>query len=63
MCQLPRKLRTTEMSQMLWYLGNAGRNLKTPLSSLETGGCEPNVLLSGRINIEDNAFRALLIAL
>ena len=51
------------MSQILWYLGNAGRNLKTPLSSLETRGSEPNVVLSGRINIEDNALRAVLMAL
>ena len=51
------------MSQILYYLGNAGRNSKTPLSSLETRGCEPNVVLSGRINIEDNALRAVLMAL
>ena len=51
------------MSQIIWYLGNAGRNSKTLLSSLETRGCESNVVLSGRINIEDNALRAVLMAL
>ena len=51
------------MSRMLWYLGNAGRNSKTPLSSLETRGCEPNVVLLDRINIEDNALRAVLMVL
>ena len=38
-------------------------NSKAPLSSLETRGCEPNVVLSGWINIEDNAQRAVLMAL
>ena len=49
------------MSQVLLYLGNAVRSSKTPLSSLETRGCDPNVVLN--INIEDNALLAVLRAL
>ena len=51
------------MSQVLWYLGNARGSLKTPLSSLDTRGCEPNLISSGNINIKDNALLAVLTAL
>ena len=56
-------LRTVPTSQTKAYRGKDGLSSNTPLRKRATRGCSPNVGLSPNVTTDDNAERAVLLAL
>lgn len=62
-CMVFKYSSTIRTSQILVYLGKAGRFSKTPLRNLQTSGCVPKLVLSDKLTIDDSALLAVFSAL
>ena len=58
-----RYLRTVPTSQITEYLGSDGFSSNIPLRKRVTNGCSPKVVLCPSMMTDDNAERAVLMAL